>query len=192
MNGRATDSSSYQTPRVGLLGIMQELYDDMIPGITDTQGGYAQRIADQLEDVVDVTFQEPARNRQDIERQMRAFNEEGLDGVLLVMLTFSPAMRTVRALSENELPVMLANVQPERRITKEDMDDLTYNQGVHGAQDLVNTLTRMGIHEVIRGCRAGARGGILRIDRSQRPANPSRKIRTKKPHPEGWGNFTSR
>ena len=36
-----------------------------------------------------------------------------------------------------------------------------------------------------------ARGGILRIDRSQRPVNPSRKIRAKKPHPEGWGNFTS-
>ena len=25
-------------PRIGLLGIMQELYDDMIPGITDRQG----------------------------------------------------------------------------------------------------------------------------------------------------------
>ena len=117
---------------------MQELYDDMIPGITDTQGGYAQRIADQLEDVVDVTFQEPARNRQDIERQMWAFNEEGLDGVLLVMLTYSPAMRTVRALSENELPVMLANVQPERRITKEwDMDDLTRGPACFGLLAIV-------------------------------------------------------
>ena len=122
----------------GALRIMQELYDDMIPGITDTQGGYAQRIADQLEDVVDVTFQEPARNRQDIERQMWAFNEEGLDGVLLVMLTYSPAMRTVRALSENELPVMLANVQPERRITKEwDMDDLTRGPACFGLLAIV-------------------------------------------------------
>ena len=139
--------ASQNRPRVGLLGIMQELYDDMIPGITDTQGAYARKIVDQLEEVVDVTFEGPARNRQDIERQMRAFNEEGLDGVILVMLTYGPAMRTVRALSENDLPVMLANVQPERRITKKwDMDDLTYNQGVHGAQDLANTLTRMGIH----------------------------------------------
>ena len=38
--------------------------------------------------------------------------------------------------------------------------------------------------------RAEAREGILRIDRSQRPVNPSRKIRIKKPHPEGWDNFT--
>lgn len=133
-------------PRVALLGIMQELYDDMLPGITERQGQYAQKIADQLSDVVDVTFEAPARNRADIERQVHRFNDEELDGIIIVMLTYGPAMRTVRALSENQLPVMLANVQPERSITKAwDMDDLTYNQGVHGAQDLANTLVRLGI-----------------------------------------------
>lgn len=125
---------------------MQELYDDMIPGITETQGAYAHKIADAVGDVVDVRFDGPARNRHDIEQQMAAFNEAGLDGVILVMLTYGPAMRTVRALSQNDLPLMLANVQPERSITEDwDMDDLTYNQGVHGAQDLGNTLTRLGM-----------------------------------------------
>jgi hypothetical protein len=28
-------------PQIGLLGIMQELYDDMLPGITDRQGANA-------------------------------------------------------------------------------------------------------------------------------------------------------
>ncbi|MFB6097872.1 MAG: arabinose isomerase, partial [Salinibacter sp.] len=133
-------------PRVALLGIMQELYDDMLPGITEHQGQYAQKIADHLSEVVDVTFRKPARNRADIERQVRHFNDQDLDGIIIVMLTYGPAMRTVRAFSENELPVMLANVQPERTITKEwDMADLTYNQGVHGAQDMANTLLRLGI-----------------------------------------------
>jgi len=135
-----------RTPRIALLGIMQELYDDMLPGITERQGAYAQQIAGRLSDVADVTFEGPARNRSDIERQVRQFNDDGLDGIMIVMLTYGPAMRTVRALSENRLPVMLANVQPERRITKEwDMADLTYNQGVHGAQDMANTLLRLGI-----------------------------------------------
>jgi L-arabinose isomerase len=146
MNTSNSGGISHSQPRVGLLGIMQELYDDMIPGITETQGQYARQIADRLGEAVDVTFREPARNRQDIERQMRAFDDEGLDGVILVMLTYGPAMRAARALAENDLPVMLANVQPERTITEAwDMDDLTYNQGVHGAQDLANTLVRLGI-----------------------------------------------
>lgn len=133
-------------PRIALLGIMQELYDDMLPGITERQGQYARRIADRLGDVADVTFDGPARTRADIERQVRRFNREGLDGIVIVMLTYGPAMRTVRALAENDLPIMLANVQPERTITEDwDMADLTYNQGVHGAQDLANTLVRLGI-----------------------------------------------
>ena len=36
------------TPRIGLLGIMQELYDDMLPGITERQAGYARQVAEVL------------------------------------------------------------------------------------------------------------------------------------------------
>ena len=34
-------------PRIGILGIMQDLYDDMIPGIAQRQAGYAAEIAEQ-------------------------------------------------------------------------------------------------------------------------------------------------
>jgi L-arabinose isomerase len=44
------------------------------------------------------------------------------------------------------LPLLLANIQPERSITPEwDMDSLTYNQGIHGAQDQANALVRADI-----------------------------------------------
>ena len=32
-------------PRIGILGIMQDLYDDMIPGIAQRQAGYAAELA---------------------------------------------------------------------------------------------------------------------------------------------------
>jgi L-arabinose isomerase len=55
-------------------------------------------------------------------------------------------MRTVRALREAPVPVLLANIQPERSVTAEwDMADLTYNQGIHGAQDQANALVRAEI-----------------------------------------------
>ncbi len=62
------------------------------------------------------------------------------------MLTYGPAMRTVRALLETPVPLLLANIQPERAITAYwNMDDLTYNQGIHGAQDQANAIQRAGI-----------------------------------------------
>ena len=54
-----------KSPRIGLLGIMQELYDDMIPGITEHQAQYARGVAERLSEVAQVVFTRPARNRED-------------------------------------------------------------------------------------------------------------------------------
>ncbi len=124
---------------------MQELYDDMIPGITDHQARYATEVAERLAPVAEVTFTRPARNRDDIETITKELLDAGVDGIAIVMLTYGPAMRTVRALLDVPVPMLLANIQPERSVTAEwDMDDLTYNQGIHGAQDQANALVRIG------------------------------------------------
>jgi L-arabinose isomerase len=133
-------------PRIGLLGIMQELYDEMIPGITEHQAAYAGQVAEVLSSVAEVSFSRAARNRHDVEALAREFVTSGVDGIAIVMLTYGPAMRTVRALLEAPVPLMLANIQPEAGVTAEwDMADLTYNQGIHGAQDQANALVRAGI-----------------------------------------------
>jgi L-arabinose isomerase len=133
-------------PHIGLLGIMQELYDEMIPGITEHQARYAESVADRLAGVADVRFIRPARNREDVETITRELVAAGVDGIAIVMLTYGPAMRTVRALMQAPVPLMLANIQPERSVTPEwDMADLTYNQGIHGAQDQANALVRADV-----------------------------------------------
>ncbi|MBV9049002.1 MAG: L-fucose/L-arabinose isomerase family protein [Solirubrobacterales bacterium] len=135
-----------ELPRIGLLGIMQELYDEMIPGITEHQARYAASVADRLGSVADVLFKRPARNREDIEAVTRELIADNVDGIAIVMLTYAPALRTVRALQEASVPLLLANIQPEAAITAAwDMSDLTYNQGIHGAQDQANTLMRLRV-----------------------------------------------
>src|SRR5918999_2701264 len=132
-------------PRIGLLGIMQALYDEMLPGITERQAAYAQELADALAGEADVVVAPPVKDREDAERAMSALESERLDGLLVVMLTYGPAMRVARLLAETRLPICLANVQPVPAVTAEwDMADLTYNQGIHGAQDTANAMVRAG------------------------------------------------
>ncbi|HIY42087.1 MAG TPA: L-fucose/L-arabinose isomerase family protein [Candidatus Nocardiopsis merdipullorum] len=140
-------------PRIGLLGIMQPLYDDMIPGITEHQAGYAARVAEKLSDTAEWTVAPPVRGRDQAEQAVRDFEDAGLDGVLVVMLTYGPSMRVTRALTQTRLPVALANIQPDPEVTAAwDMDDMTYNQGIHGAQDTANAMVRAGRpFEVITG-----------------------------------------
>src|SRR6202047_2121170 len=132
-------------PRIGILGIMQDLYDDMIPGIAQRQEGYAAELAAHLSDVAELPPSKAIKYREDAERAMREFENADLDGVLVVMLTYGPAMRVARLLAESRLPVCLANIQPEPNVTPAwDMADMTYNQGVHGAQDTANAMVRAG------------------------------------------------
>src|SRR5216684_4983039 len=132
-------------PRIGILGIMQDLYDDMIPGIAQRQEGYACELAAHLSDVAEFIPSKPVKYREDAERAMREFENADLDGVMVVMLTYGPAMRVARLLAESRLPVCLANIQPEPTVTPAwDMADMTYNQGVHGAQDTANAMVRAG------------------------------------------------
>jgi L-arabinose isomerase len=132
-------------PRIGLLGIMQSLYDDMLPGITERQAAYAAELGAALADVAEVEVGPPVKEREDAERVMRDFEGRELDGLLVVMLTYGPAMRIARLLAETRLPICLANIQPVPAVTAEwDMADLTYNQGIHGAQDTANAMVRAG------------------------------------------------
>ena len=132
-------------PRIGLLGIMQALYDDMLPGISERQAAYAHEVAAALDDLVEVEVAAPVKDREAAERAVADFESHELDGLLVVMLTFGPAMRVARALAQTRLPICLANIQPVPAVTAEwDMGDLTYNQGIHGAQDTANAMVRAG------------------------------------------------
>jgi L-arabinose isomerase len=132
-------------PRIGLLGIMQGLYDDMLPGISERQAAYARELAGAIGDVAEVVVAPPSKDRADAERAMRELESSDLDGLLVVMLTYGPAMRVARLLASTGLPICLANVQPVASVTADwDMADLTYNQGIHGAQDTANAMVRAG------------------------------------------------
>ncbi len=147
--GTPTDSaeSPPARPRVGLLGIMQGLYDEMLPGITERQAAYANELGEVVGEAagIDVEVGPPVCDRADAERVMADLEARGLDGLIIVMLTYGPAMRVARLLARTGLPVCLANVQPVGEVTAAwDMADLTYNQGIHGAQDTANAMVRAG------------------------------------------------
>ena len=68
-----SEAASQPRPRIGLLGIMQSLYDDMLPGIAERQAAYAAELAAALGDVAERRVAPPVKEREDAERAMRDF-----------------------------------------------------------------------------------------------------------------------
>ena len=137
--------SEARKPRIGLLGIMHGLYDEKQPEITTQQEQFARDVAKSLSDVADVTFDRAAKSRAQIEEIVAGFNRDGYDGIMIVMLLYSPGFRLTRALKDNRLPILLANIQPLPVVTADwNWSRMTTNQGIHGAQDTANMLYQAG------------------------------------------------
>ena len=133
-------------PKIGLLGLMTDGYEPNFPGITARQEAYARGIVEDMADVAEIYFPGAALNRADIEAKVKKMNEMELDGMLIILLTYSQGSWIVRALQNNRLPLGFAVVQPNSHV-EDDFDEfmLTINQGVHGAQDNACAITRMGL-----------------------------------------------
>ncbi|MFH0758463.1 MAG: L-fucose/L-arabinose isomerase family protein [Bacteroidota bacterium] len=130
-------------PKIGFLGLMQGLYDAFMPELTGRQEKYAGEVIAKLRPGLDIHFPGASKTREDVEKQMSYFNCEGFDGIIIVNLVYAPGVNLVRALQNNRLPLLLANIQPVPEVTTDwDMNDLTYNQGIHGMQDTANTIIR--------------------------------------------------
>ena len=133
-------------PKIGLLGLMTEGYEDVFPGIIDRQIKYANEIVDTLSPVADVVFSGPGLNRNLIEQIVKEYNQADVDGILIVLLAYSQGQYILRALQDNRVPIALAVIQPDQVVGDEWEElDLTVNQGIHGAQDNANTIVRSGI-----------------------------------------------
>ena len=132
-------------PRIGLLGLMTDGYEITFPGIVARQEAYARELVEFLSPVADVDFPGAGVNRKSIEEKVRYFNEQKMDGILIILLAYSQGSYLLRALQDNRLPLALAVVQADS-VVLDDFEelDLTVNQGIHGAQDNANVITRNG------------------------------------------------
>ena len=132
-------------PRLALLGLMTDGYESVFPGIIERQTRYARELADTMSTVADVSFRGVGLNRESIEQLVKQYNDEGVDGMLIVLLAYSQGAYLIRALENNRLPIALAVVQPDQQVLDDWVElDLTVNQGIHGAQDNANAIGKSG------------------------------------------------
>jgi L-arabinose isomerase len=129
---------------------MRELQD---PQADAHQAGYAAHVARRLASVTQVSFPRPARNGDEIEAVTQELLELGVEALMVVMLTDADASVSLRTLARVELPLLLANIQPERAVIEDwTAEDLVFNEGVRGAQALSGALVRASVpYSVLTG-----------------------------------------
>ena len=90
-----------QKTKLGVLALMLEDYLPLFPGIDRAQTAYVNEVLDGLRDAAEFVFPHAAMNRAQIESLVAQYNHEKLDGILILLLTYSQGAYLVRALEEN-------------------------------------------------------------------------------------------
>lgn len=140
-------NSHIQCPRVGLLGLTLELYEDLAPGLREGREKWVcEEVLPALSQFADVDFSGACYRRSDVEQTLERFENMSVDAILVMLLTYSPSQIALPGLRRTSLPMLIWNTQElpavDESFTSEQM---TQNHGVHGTQDLANVLVRSGV-----------------------------------------------
>jgi len=131
-------------PKAGVLALTLELYETLAPGLRGEREAWLRRkVLPALAKEADVVFEGAVFRREDVDRAVAGLEAQGVDAIVVILLTYSPSQIALPALKAARAPVFVWNTQELYAVDRGfDGPKMTANHGVHGTQDLCNTLLR--------------------------------------------------
>lgn len=133
-------------PKVGLLPLYLELYDNAMPEVRPRIDEFLALITAELQKRgLDVVNTPVCRIKSEFAQAVRSFEEARADAIVTLHLAYSPSLECADVLAGTTLPVIVLDTTPSFNYgPKTSPDELMYNHGIHGVQDMCNVLIRKG------------------------------------------------
>ncbi len=130
--------------KIGLLGLYLELYDKRSPEMRDKVDAFYETIAQEFEKRnISVIRHKLCRIKNEFETTVKAFENVKVDAIVTLHLAYSPSLESSEILKNTTLPIFILNTTPDYNfIVDETHNEISYNHGIHGVQDMCNLLLR--------------------------------------------------
>jgi len=131
-------------PKVGLLPLYLELYDQAVPEALARFGPFIEAVAGGLEhERVDVVRADVCRVNAQFRAAVERFEREDVDLIVTLHLAYSPSLESVDLLASTKLPILMLDTTMDHDFGLDAAPDrIMYNHGIHGVQDLASMLRR--------------------------------------------------
>ena len=138
--------SEQSGPKVGLLPLYLALYDRVAPEARPRIDGFVRTIAQEFERRgVRVESAPVCRLRDEFVEAVASFEKAGVDALVTLHMAYSPSLESAEVIAGSDLPVFVLDTTPTFEFGPEqNVDEIMYNHGIHGVQDLCNMLIRVG------------------------------------------------
>lgn len=141
-------------PKIGLLPLYVELYDRVLPELRGKVLPLVQQVAEQFQaQGVAVTCSPVCCVRDEVAAALKLFEKNQVDLVVTLHLAYSPSLEAADLLAGTALPILMLDTTPAASFPRDvNPEQLLYNHGIHGVQDLAAMLRRRKKdYEVIAG-----------------------------------------
>jgi L-arabinose isomerase len=134
------------SPTLGLLPLYIALYDEVVPERRPHIEAFYERIAQELEKRgLKVLRTKPCRLEPEFSAAVKQFETEGAEALVTLHLAYSPSLESAAVLAATKLPILVLDTTEALSFgPDQDPDEIMYNHGIHGVQDLCNLLLRHG------------------------------------------------
>lgn len=133
--------------KIGLLPLYLKLYDDMDAGSPRPRIAEFPRViaAELIKRGLDVVAAPVCRIEKEFAAAVRSFEAAKVDALVTLHLAYSPSLESSNILARTKLPLIILDTTPTYSFSPEqDPDEVMYNHGIHGVQDMCNLLLRNG------------------------------------------------
>lgn len=132
-------------PRVAALGVYLALYDTAFPGYRNRMLEFMRRVIAMVDADVEVSMVDAAVDEAGMTRLLEDASKHGVDGVVLLSLGYTGGLAILEPLVKTPLPLLLLNTQEVEEVTSSfTFDDMVWNHGMQGIQDIAAALVRRG------------------------------------------------
>ncbi len=131
--------------KIGFLPLYVELYDNTCPEMRPKIEAFNAAVIEKISKYVDVVQAPICRLEHEFEQAVSLFEEEDVDAIVTMHLAYSPSLESSRVLAATKLPIIVLDTTAEYDFgSLQSSDEIMYNHGIHGVQDMCNLLLRNG------------------------------------------------
>jgi len=131
---------------IGLLPLYLKLYDDTDGGKRPRIDEFTRTIASELSRRgLDVASAPVCRVEKEVAAAVKSFEARGAAAIVTLHLAYHPSLESAAVLARTKLPIIVLDTTPTWSFSaSQDPEEIMYNHGIHGVQDMCNLLLRNG------------------------------------------------
>jgi len=134
------------TNKIGLLPFYLKLYDDNNLRDKKRVDGFYKLITQEFQSRdLEVVASSICRTAEEFQHAVDVFEESDAVAIVTLHLAYSPSLESIDALSSTYLPIIVCDTTPTYNYgPTQNPEEMMFNHGIHGVQDMCNLLLRRG------------------------------------------------